>query len=543
MRNLKLLRVGLLAVAVSASTAKGGGPSAAPDVFRVTDFAPGTSIAGNGSTDDGPMFRGALAACMTANNGRGFRQIFLPAPPVAYVIKSLDASGLGGIVIGDGQSANSCSFVGEALNTWGHWSGGVRIVLGDGLNRPLVYVRSHAASPVFRNLILDGNRAKQTGWAGGPSGLLFAVEVEDGVTWPEGSIQMFDSRILGGFNGDLYIGAGRGSTFLQNTWLEYSGQSADDSALLLNGYDGTFYNLSVGGNAGTGVLVNEGSQYQFTDGAIWNNANGMTIIGDHVGFLVASGLNIAASACNGIYEKGVAPYPGTQAVGHFFSNTTFVSNNASAKDACSDINNENSNRLSFVNVGFSGNPTPGAANTGTPTFNIYSKGGYVSVTSAKLAVRANLKGFTNDESQVGANVPSRFGIGTDTPQTRLQVQSARQYDGISLTNGEHETAKIFGGTEANDAGNILLSQKGDPRVALSANYFSYFTNPLGIGTKNPRATLDVNGYARLATQSTAPVACSLVNKGMIALNSRARICSCDGSNWIIADATGAACKW
>ena len=65
---------------------------------------------------------------------------------------------------------------------------------------------------------------------------------------------------------------------------------------------------------------------------------------------------------------------------------------------------------------------------------------------------------------------------------------------------------------------------------------------VGIGTTSPQATLDVNGYARLTLNSSPPVACSSSNSGALALN-HAQMCACNGSSWIFADSTGAACRW
>jgi len=56
-------------------------------------------------------------------------------------------------------------------------------------------------------------------------------------------------------------------------------------------------------------------------------------------------------------------------------------------------------------------------------------------------------------------------------------------------------------------------------------------------------TLNVNGYARLSLNSSAPVPCSGANQGAIALTHLARMCACNGSRWIFADSTGAVCNW
>jgi Pectate lyase superfamily protein len=65
---------------------------------------------------------------------------------------------------------------------------------------------------------------------------------------------------------------------------------------------------------------------------------------------------------------------------------------------------------------------------------------------------------------------------------------------------------------------------------------------VGIGTDEPQATLDVNGFARLTTNNKAPAACSASTRGAIALNSASRICICDGGSWKL-DGSGEACPW
>lgn len=68
------------------------------------------------------------------------------------------------------------------------------------------------------------------------------------------------------------------------------------------------------------------------------------------------------------------------------------------------------------------------------------------------------------------------------------------------------------------------------------------TAAIGIGTPDPQATLDINGFARLTTNSSAPVSCLASNKGAIALNSESRLCVCDGAYWKF-DSSGQVCNW
>ena len=71
-----------------------------------------------------------------------------------------DGTALGALVIGDGTNPYTCSIEGEALTTDVDIYASVMIKLGAGVNRPLVYVRKNAASPIFRNVRLEGNAIK-----------------------------------------------------------------------------------------------------------------------------------------------------------------------------------------------------------------------------------------------------------------------------------------------------------------------------------------------------------------------------------------------
>ena len=68
---------------------------------------------------------------------------------------------------------------------------------------------------------------------------------------------------------------------------------------------------------------------------------------------------------------------------------------------------------------------------------------------------------------------------------------------------------------------------------------------VGIGTTAPVATLDVNGYARLAKQASQPAACAASNDGAIALTSQYTLCVCKGgaTSWVLASDGTTACTW
>jgi hypothetical protein len=68
---------------------------------------------------------------------------------------------------------------------------------------------------------------------------------------------------------------------------------------------------------------------------------------------------------------------------------------------------------------------------------------------------------------------------------------------------------------------------------------------VGIGTTSPQATLDVNGYMRLAANASQPAACAAGNDGAVALTHVYTICVCNGgaTSWVKASDGSTACGW
>jgi len=69
---------------------------------------------------------------------------------------------------------------------------------------------------------------------------------------------------------------------------------------------------------------------------------------------------------------------------------------------------------------------------------------------------------------------------------------------------------------------------------------------VGIATSAPKATLDVNGYIRLAKNAVAPLACDAAHDGAIALTSSTyRLCVCKGgtTTWVYTSDGATACTW
>ena len=144
------------------------------ETLDLLDYAT-TPGQGNGTVDDGPMFRAAIAACISGN---GFRRLHVPQAQSVWLIGSLDASGLGALVFGNGTNPQSCWLDGDSIGTGPVTApAGTRIMLANGVNRPLVYVQPATGSVIFSNLTLNGNSAGQSGWTGGALGKLWTVQV------------------------------------------------------------------------------------------------------------------------------------------------------------------------------------------------------------------------------------------------------------------------------------------------------------------------------------------------------------------------------
>lgn len=257
-------------------------------------------------------------------------------------------------------------------------------ILGAGINRPALYVHPDVASPTLYGVCFDGARAGQTGWPGAETGrgLLETIEIADG-TPPtnESSINLSYAAVTGGYNGDMYAGATRGSMIIDKTWFMFSGQTTADYALYFNGVDVHGVDPVIGENTGSAILFAEGAQYQFEGGAIFQNGlDGVDIAGGQVTYLNWANLNIQQSGCYGVREYSSAPLAGTVAVSHVFVNTTFDGNSHTTTGTCYDILNDSAaSYLSFVNPQFVGNEISGGT---VPLYNVYnSSSGYVKLTA------------------------------------------------------------------------------------------------------------------------------------------------------------------
>ena len=256
--------------------------------------------------------------------------------------------------------------------------------LGPALNRPLLYVLPEIQNPRFYGVCMDGNLANQTGWSAGPNGELFLTEIAQTNHARFESAIVFDYSVMtGGYGGLLSLGGARGTLWSHDSWFLYSGHLNSDIAILLGGYDSTFWNPQVGENDGFGWSFVAGSQYQIIGGATFENYSGVNIFGGYVPYMSFATHNFQANNCGAVYDNSTAG-AGVGAV-HSFTDVTFDANSRNATGSgpgtgiCPDITSNGSTYITLDNPHFiDSSPTifPKV------TYNIQTGGtGYVSVSN------------------------------------------------------------------------------------------------------------------------------------------------------------------
>ena len=143
------------------------------------------------------------------------------------------------------------------------------------------------------------------------------------------------------------------------------------------------------------------------------------------------------------------------------------------------------------------------------------------------------------------------GIGNTSPSFALDVSGLMRStnalilgdnsvsNGIHLANdGSFTGLRIYSGKYGIGTMRAQFSNNGNIYLGISGGNF-------GIGTTSPQATLDINGYVRLAKYSSQPAACSATNDGAIALTHLYTLCVCNGgsTSWVRETDGVTACSW
>ena len=196
------------------------------------------------------------------------------------------------------------------------------------------------------------------------------------------------------------------------------------------------------------------------------------------------------------------------------------------------------------------------------TFNVAIGDGALadnSTTGGNVAVGFNALG--NETGGLGNTATGTYTLYYDTTGSD---NTAFGYGALAVTTGSSNTALgygVAGSTFLTGSNNILIGTSSAVNTpAANTSHFLDIGNTIfatstmtgtvaapagsvGIDTTTPQATLDVNGYARLALNSSAPAACAAANEGAIALTHLAQVCVCDTTPaWNVLN-TGTACSW
>lgn len=431
---------------------------------------------GDSTVDDAPAFRAACAYALSdAGNGTS---ILVPAG--RYELRTADPRGAGVLYLGTGtDNGRSCSLIGteSAMDypSGASYGGPATLVLGPGVNRPLIYIPLLGSSPHIKNLTLHGSKNTQSGWAGGPLGKLYTVQVQDAVapnTSPETGPIWDDAVIEAGYNGNLYVGSGR-YNWSHRLWSLYAGQDATDCSVWEQGYDSVHMQPAFGSNTGCGMYVASGSQFQIFGGAMWSNTTaGLRLGGLQVNYMSIVGTNFQYNTY-GIYNLNYAPFAGAAASSITCTNCAFDGNTQA--DVYISDGPQINRQMKLISPSFIGNVVVASPK---PVYNIEIAGvtigaGIVDVITPSLGSAGNpfTTAFTNAPHLVyctGHECPSTAFLptfGNGTPTYTLQQGYATRFGHLVHLSVTLSTSALGGPTGNMVVGGIPYSVVDQPNYA------------------------------------------------------------------------------
>jgi hypothetical protein len=233
-------------------------------------------------------------------------------------------------------------------------------------------------------------------------------------------------------------------------------------------------------------------------GLYYNTGIGFAVSGASVGSITSTGLN------------GMAIGATTASTGNFAKSGAGAAVYASSTNGYAVYGSSSTNGDAVYGVSVDGNGVRGSSTNS-----------------------AGVYGFSSSSRGVG-------GYSNTGPGGSFYSDSGSGVMGSCSTNG-------YGVYGSSDSGTGVYgsSSSGVGGKFSSTSGFALITGTgnVGIGSASPVATLDVNGYARLKPQTSAPVACTSTTKGAIAFASSAgSLCVCDGSTWRF-DSNAYVCSW
>jgi hypothetical protein len=290
---------------------------------------------------------------------------------------------------------------------------------------------------------------------------------------------------------------------------------------------------------------------------------------------LATGSSVALS--------GLTPATGTNSIDNVTYGQTWTWNTLTTQTALtlSSSSETTGSLLALTNSGTSGTGKVLSASTATTGAGAAVAGSITGSANVGYGVYANNASTSGWALYATGGAPSYLagsvGIGTAAPNATLQVSgnsilanntginvdsyalstvagsvnTAGGWTAVGAVGGNGGTGGSWGigavvntlymGFENGSTSNTMqtfLEVTGSRNVLLVP-----FSGSVGIGTTSPQATLDVNGFARLALNSSAPATCGSGNEGAVALTHLAQVCVCDTTSaWHILN-TGTACSW
>ncbi|MEZ4294212.1 MAG: hypothetical protein R3B70_04485 [Polyangiaceae bacterium] len=140
-----------------------------------------------------------------------------------------------------------------------------------------------------------------------------------------------------------------------------------------------------------------------------------------------------------------------------------------------------------------------------------------------------------------------IGLGTELPQGRLDITNPDE-NGMPGNNYNvllsHSSEGLAHNLYVDPTGKAGMLLSDHVKLGGAPNEDNYIVqHSVGIETTTPKATLDVNGTARLARYGAPPLSCDQAHDGTIALTSKHMTCVCDGTNWVRTSDGATACIW
>jgi hypothetical protein len=307
------------------------------EIISVMDFG----AVGDGITDDTAAIQ---AAINYAQQIKAF--IHFPAVAVGYLSGPLTIGVLGTNYtcgfIGDGYDASGASQAGLI----GQYGAQSQIKLKAGANQNLITVVRDAAPPIFRNMTFRGNSVDQTG----TSWVVYITDTVAQAYYTYGA-HFYDCYIIDGKTGGLFVGSNRGSGIMERTWIQYCGAASSDKAFQLKCFDWQFNALQVGPNNGIGWSIEDASQIQAVNCALFLN---------YVNLKINAGcgeISFVGGVIDSAYTNGVEIAGGSAAYSRgarMIATTRFISNGTLGTNTYADIAVTDETRLSLIGNSFGG---------------------------------------------------------------------------------------------------------------------------------------------------------------------------------------------